>query len=135
MKTSHSNPSGHPTQCEVAAVLAGGDGRRMGLDKTQMRVGSATLLERAVELAEAIADRVLVIGRTGVNGLPGQVEAHPDDCPNVGPLGGIATALRLSHPAGCLVIPCDMPLLRGELLRRLIEAHRAASPDITLVVN
>jgi len=115
-------------------VLAGGDSRRMGSDKADVVYESTPLLDRAVRLVEPLADRVLVVGRHVPDGRFAAVEAHLDACPNAGPLGGIATALKLSAPHACLIVPCDMPLLTQDLLRRLIQAC-VGEVDCALVDN
>jgi molybdenum cofactor guanylyltransferase len=119
----------------------------MGQDKAHVSIGSITLLEQAVRRAHVLADRVLVVGRTEeqvverigdrtFRGAAGElvVEHYPDAYPGAGPLGGIATALRLSRPHACLIAPCDMPLLGEELLRRLVRSH-ARDTDCTLLMN
>ncbi len=118
-----------------AAVLAGGAGRRMGVDKAGVRIGSETLLERAMRLARSVSRRLFVVGRSfEAQGSP-DAPRIPDDYVEAGPLGGIATALRLAASQDCLILPCDMPLLSEDLLRRLIALHHDQPADCTLVVN
>lgn len=133
-------------RCRVAAVLAGGGSRRMGTDKARVQIGSTTLLDQALRRAMSVADRVLLIGRR-LDAMPVRsdrrpagtarrlsVESHLDAYPDAGPLGGIATALKLSRPHACLITPCDMPLLEVELLECLIRAH-TEDVDYTLIKN
>ena len=106
----------------------------MGCDKADVVYESTTLLDRAVRLVQPLADRVLVIGRRVPDGRLATVEAHLDAYPDAGPLGGIATALKLSAPHACLIVPCDMPLLTQDLLRRLIRTC-VGEVDCALVDN
>jgi molybdenum cofactor guanylyltransferase len=71
-------------------------------------------------------------GRYGELGLP----VHADDHADRGPIGGIATALRISPAEWNLVVACDMPAVTVELLRALFDQARdpagcvaAAGPD------
>ena len=106
----------------------------MGRDKTEVQLESQTLLERAVSIVRPLADRVLIVGKdVGPRPFDG-IETHLDDHANAGPLGGIATALRLARPHPCLIIPCDMPMLSAGLLGRLIGSH-GRDLDCTLLMN
>jgi molybdopterin-guanine dinucleotide biosynthesis protein A len=109
-------------------ILAGGEGRRMGGGKPLRLLGRRTLLERAIERARRWSDRVAIAARD-----PEQI-AEPGvpvllDPPGLeGPLGGLASALRLEGPM-VLTIPCDMPFLPDDLPDRLAAAmagHGAA---------
>jgi molybdopterin-guanine dinucleotide biosynthesis protein A len=106
-------------------ILAGGEGSRIGGGKPLRRLGSETLIGRALGLARCWSDRVIVAVRE-----PEQVEAvgaelMRDDPDLAGPLGGLAAGLRRAHLSGCdavLSIPCDTPFLPIDLLERLVES-------------
>ncbi|MDR2800073.1 MAG: molybdenum cofactor guanylyltransferase [Desulfovibrio sp.] len=98
----------------AGVVLAGGVSLRLGRDKAALRLQGASLLERAVSLVNGLVGRVLVVGREDA--------AFPclaDDKPDIGPAGGIATALRYFGEA-CLVLSCDLPFMDAGTLRRLL---------------
>jgi len=105
-------------------VLAGGRGTRMGRDKAAIEIAGSSLLQRtALRLAGAV-DEVVVVGRSGQQlpalDLPVPVRIVHDRYPNTGPLGGIATGMQASEAAVFVAVACDMPLLEGELVRRLV---------------
>ena len=83
-------------------ILAGGKSKRMGRDKSRIRLGRRTLLGHA---RAAVADA----------GLKPRVVAT-DLQPGLGPLGGIATALRSAKHSRVLFLGCDMPFMTGELI-------------------
>lgn len=91
------------------AVLAGGASRRMGTDKSFLKIDGLTLLQRvAAALYEAGAASVLVVGgdaeRVADLGM-----AHVEDAwPSQGPLGGIITALRSASAETVAVLACDL---------------------------
>lgn len=102
----------------LGVVLAGGQSRRFGSDKALAQLHGQTLLARAVERLAGWADRVVVVGR----------EAAPAPClpdwpsPGLGPLGGLAAALRHAGDAGYdAVLSCgvDAALLPEDLPARL----------------
>jgi len=120
----------------IGAILVGGRSRRMGTDKAAMSVGGLPVLVRLAELLGERLGEAWLIGRPvpGV-GLPQCVRWHLDLRPGLGPLGGIATALRVAGgdvPRAALVVACDMPALSGELLDLLLEQRDAALPASVL---
>ncbi|MFQ5821758.1 MAG: molybdenum cofactor guanylyltransferase, partial [Candidatus Heimdallarchaeota archaeon] len=54
-------------------------------------------------------------------------EFHPkpklifDEIPFQGPMIGIISGMQVAHHDGCLVVPCDVPLLKLEVLQELIK--------------
>lgn len=109
-------------------ILAGGEGRRIGGGKPLRRLGGRTLLDRALDRAHRWSDRVAIAARDSAQvGRPG-VPVLVDPLGLEGPLGGLASALRLERET-VLTIPCDVPFLPEDLPDRLAEAlpgHGAA---------
>ena len=101
-----------------AAILAGGLSQRMGSDKARLRLHGRTLLAWTRRVAHAAQLPVRVVRR--------------DLVPRCGPLGGIYTALVRTRARAVLFLPCDMPLLRPELLHRLLVARRPHRPAVFL---
>ncbi len=110
-------------------VLAGGQSRRLGRDKTRLVLSGRSLLERAVALLRAVSVEAWVSG-TDPSDLGCDAPWLADDVPGLGPLGGILTALK--HLGGpVLALACDMPLMRADVLEGLLRA-RAARPAGTM---
>lgn len=107
-------------------VLAGGKSSRLGRDKTAVPYLGETLLERSARLLQACCDEVFVSCRNPHIVPPG-LDVLIDDTERVGPVGGIATALRrLQGPV--LVLACDLPFMELRMLEMLIAA-RASRPE------
>lgn len=109
-------------------ILAGGESRRMGGGKPLRLLGGRTLVERALERARDWSDEVAVAVRSAGQIDDPRVPLLIDPPGLEGPLGGLASALRLKRPT-VLTIPCDMPFLPGDLPERLAAAlpgHEAA---------
>ena len=85
-----------------AVILAGGNSKRMGRKKSQIRMGCHTLLghARAAVVDAGLKPRVIAV----------------DLQPGLGPLGGILTALQSAKHSRVLFVGCDMPFLSGELI-------------------
>lgn len=102
-------------------ILAGGASTRMGQDKAQLDDGSGPLLVRLASLGLRCDVSVLVVGRLRPIGWPlPEVEFLPDHIANLGPLGGLATAL--THTTSLIIlIACDLAALNDDALRWLIQ--------------
>ena len=115
-------------------ILAGGESSRMQRDKALLEIGGAPLLVRTARLLESVGGRPTVIGEPASYdsfGLP----VVPDDWPGAGPLGGIATALRVSSDTWNLIVACDLPYLTKAWLEYLVARAAASSADAVLPMN
>ncbi|WP_119320035.1 molybdenum cofactor guanylyltransferase [Capsulimonas corticalis] len=106
------------------AILAGGRSRRMGRDKAALPWDGATLLERLAGAAVCVGVPVLVVGRQQPEDWGGPaVTFLPDRYPDLGPMGGVLTALE-SGSNSILAVACDMPYLDARALEWLLGAAR-----------
>ncbi len=124
----HGGPT--PAATVTGAVLAGGRSSRLGRDKALLTVGGEALLARAVRTMATVCGEVLVVGPPEREAVTPGVRVLADERPGVGPLGGIATALRAMRGARLLAVATDMPLLNANLLRYLLDL----SGDVAVVL-
>ena len=99
----------------------------MGADKAGLRFGDETMLDRVARLVETIAERVIVVARHDQHVPPGVTVVH-DRVDGLGPLAGIAAGLAASNSDLNIIVACDMPLIKPQVLQRLvalIEDHDA----------
>jgi molybdopterin-guanine dinucleotide biosynthesis protein A len=99
----------------LGAVLAGGQSRRFGSDKALAQLAGHTLLDHALARLERWCGAVVVAGRE----VPGRRCVGDWPRAGMGPLGGIAAALRLAQSEGfaavltigvdSLALPHDLP--------------------------
>ncbi len=108
----------------IAAVLAGGKGRRLGADKASLEIGGKTVLERILECLEELFPMVLLVTQEGSivvpTGYGDRLKVVVDVVPGKGPLGGIYTALVHSPAQYVFVMACDMPYPSCDLVRCLL---------------
>ncbi len=102
----------------LGAILAGGQARRFGSDKAQALYGGARLIDRVAAAMVAQSGALVVCGREepGFRCIPDWPE------PGLGPLGGLAAALRHADEngfAGVLSAGVDAPDLPHDLARAL----------------
>ena len=99
-----------------AYILVGGQSRRMGRDKSQLILGSQTLIERiAMELASFASSVALVGAREDFPPFRNIADIHP----SWGALGGIHAAMSAAKTVWVAVIACDLPFVRQDLFVRL----------------
>jgi molybdopterin-guanine dinucleotide biosynthesis protein A len=115
----------------AAYILAGGASSRMGRDKALIGFGGMPLVLHIAALAEPF---------TGLPTIVGPPERYAklnlrvvaDDAPGLGPLGGIATALRDTRAEWNLILGCDLPFLTSEWLKYLIDRALRSAADAVL---
>jgi len=103
-----------------AIVLAGGNSRRLGVDKSLLKVGGECLLERILATLASLSDDLLVVGDDGQKLSHLAARIIPDVHPGMGPLGGIYSGLRAMRCERGLFLACDMPLSNLYLLRYMV---------------
>jgi len=107
------------------AVLAGGAGRRLGIDKAGLVVNGAPVLTELLALLDGFCPEVVVaIGERRPLPFPGVARLVEDLFPGMGPLAGIHAALSAIHREACLILACDMPFVRRELIAIMRERMR-----------
>lgn len=117
----------------LGAVLAGGRSSRFGSDKAEALLEGRSLLDHAIRALAPHVDAVVVAGRA----MPGQPLISDWPTPDLGPMGGIAGALRYAEGEGfgqllCISVDC---VRLPEDLRSLLEpgpAYLASQPVIGL---
>jgi molybdopterin-guanine dinucleotide biosynthesis protein A len=110
-------------------ILAGGASRRMGTDKSRLKLEGETFVERIAREIGVVAESVSLVGNQP-NSAP-KLAQVPDVFPNWGALGGVHAALAACSADWALVVACDFPLVSSELLARLgsfREGHEAVAP-------
>jgi molybdopterin-guanine dinucleotide biosynthesis protein A len=110
----------------TAVILAGGQSRRMGVDKALLRLpsGGPTLIERVVTAARAVADDVVVVAEDAGR-LPAMaVRTVPDAIAQAGPLAGLVAGFAAARHANVLALACDLPYLSVPLLRWMVRLPR-----------
>ena len=104
----------------TAAILAGGENRRMPYVKGLLSVEGRTIIERSRDVLRKVFDRVVISTNSPEwyfrFGLPliGDVKMKG------GPMTGILSVLLATGEAAVCVAACDMPFISEELLRYMI---------------
>jgi len=109
----------------AGVILAGGQSRRMGgADKAFLTVDGRPVVERTLALLGQCFPQVVVVSNQPDKYVRFGVQVVRDEFPGKGPLAGIHAAMRHIHLPYAFVVACDMPFLRIEPIRFLVErAH------------
>jgi len=107
-----------------AVILAGGDSRRMGLDKALLPIAGKPLIARIADRLKELFAEVIV----GANRIEDyrflDLEIVPDREPGQGPLMGIASCLERAAEDLAFVTACDVPEIDLSFIHRLIGLAR-----------
>ena len=109
------------------AVLAGGEGRRMGRPKSGLRVGDEPLLLRQLRLLldAGAEERWVSLGTAGEAGvrMDPEVRVVRDEQSGQGPLAGIERVLAHTETRWVLILAVDLPEMTADFLRRLVAGR------------
>ena len=107
----------------AAFILAGGESRRMGTDKSQLVLEGESFLQRIAAKLASVSKVVIVVGK--LSPAPDTTLKHvPDVHPKWGALGGVHTALASCDAEWCLIVACDFPFVTAELFARLASLRK-----------
>ena len=106
-------------------ILAGGHSKRMGQDKSLLVYHEKPQVEHAYDLLTPFCAKVFVSNRSDQNKQKGH-EHLPQLHDNIkfndiGPLGGILSAMTAYPNAAWLVLACDLPFVTAEAIHYLID--------------
>lgn len=111
-----------------AFILAGGQSRRMGRDKSQLLLENQTFTDRIAETLLTVTDSITLVGAREPNP---RFSSVPDLYPEWGALGGLHAALAACRSEWAIVVACDLPFVTAELfnyLASLRDEHDAVVP-------
>jgi molybdopterin-guanine dinucleotide biosynthesis protein A len=101
-------------------VLAGGHSRRMGRDKALLPWQGQTLLERQIRvMQQAGAMEVFISCRRGAPYPSPNARVIYDEQEGLGPLAGIAAAIRQTRQTHLLVLAVDLASMTAGYLKKL----------------
>jgi len=108
-----------PSHSDRAAwVLVGGRSSRMGSDKARAESKGRAMALRVADKAAVVCPSVALVGDPALYGDLG-LPVIADRFPGQGPLAGIEAALAATRVDANIIIACDMPSLRENLLEEL----------------
>lgn len=105
----------------TVAIEAGGKSSRMGTDKSFVQIQGRPIIEHLLSRIMGLGQQeTILITNRPADYAHLRLPMYGDVLPEKGSLGGIYTALHYSRQPYMLVIACDMPFIKPELLRYMI---------------
>lgn len=114
----------------TGAILAGGESKRLGVNKSFVDVGGVALIERVLGVLRDIFDEVFIVTVHPELYTHLGCPVHTDLLPGNDSLGGLHAALSCASADACFLCACDMPFLNPRLIRHMVEL----APGADLVI-
>lgn len=116
----------------TGVILAGGKSSRMGTDKGFLNLKGKPFIKYSIEaVAPLVSEIVIVSNNPGYDVF--KIKRVGDLIKDAGPLAGIYTALKQTKTNFILILSCDIPLIKTEILEQLIKAWDDESDVVQLV--
>ncbi len=102
-------------------LLVGGKSTRMGFDKSRIEYYDKPQWQHGAELLSYFCSKVFLSVRSREGWEEAAFPLLEDQYTDIGPLGGILTALTKFPDSVWLVLACDLPFVHESTLRFLVE--------------
>jgi len=117
-----------------AVLLVGGESRRMGCDKSTLRLNGEPLWRTQLKLLQRLDPvEIFISGRTDPAWRPIEVEFVADRRPPRGPISGLAATLERLTGSHLLALAVDMPFMTEMILGQIcarVKPGRGVLPMI-----
>ena len=119
----------------AGAILAGGKNQRIGgHNKAFVQINGISIIQRTINILKEIFAEVILVTNSPQDYKSYQREAIiiTDLIKDVGPLGGIFSALSQTTKKGAFFVACDMPFLHNGIILRQIDCFNELDFDVLM---
>lgn len=109
-----------PISHTTGYILAGGKSSRMGEDKGLKPFNGKPLVQTVIDQMQLAFEKVVLVSNNSDYKQFG-LEVIEDVVKNIGPAGGILTALQHSTTDKNFVVSCDMPFIQCDAIEFIIK--------------
>jgi molybdopterin-guanine dinucleotide biosynthesis protein A len=119
-------------------ILAGGNSRRLGAEKSLLEFGGKPLICWTIEKLNLAADEVIVVARSKdhaehLKKLAIEAVFAWDSIEGYGPVAGLDAGMRCARGNLVFATGCDLPFLNLEVIEKLFDlAYKEESYDATV---
>lgn len=100
-------------------ILAGGKSSRMGYDKGFITLGNKPFIQYSIEALKPLVSEIIIVSDNSDYDAFGLKRIN-DHIKDAGPVSGIYTGLSASNTKYNLILSCDIPLIKTDILKKLI---------------
>lgn len=115
----------------TAILLAGGKSSRMGADKGFIDLNGSPFASHIIEAVRPLVGQIMIVSTNNAYDVF-KLKRVDDIIRDAGPLAGLFTGLFYSETTYNLVLSCDIPLINGAVLNKLIEGFDPET-DVTQI--
>lgn len=101
-------------------ILAGGKSARMGTDKGFLKLNGISFIQYSMAAMKPLVSQIIIVSNNA-NYDQFNVKRVEDLIKDSGPLAGLYSGLKSSDTEYNLVLSSDIPLIRTEILKKLIN--------------
>ncbi len=102
-------------------ILSGGKSSRMGVNKSLLKVGEITIIERVRNFMQSMFGELILITNEPVDYKFLNIPIYEDLFKHKGPLAGIHSGLTHSSTEENFIISCDLPFITEETIKYIVE--------------
>ncbi len=102
-------------------ILSGGKSSRMGRNKSLLKINNQTIIEYIIALLKTQFSDIYLVTNSKEEYEFLNIPMYEDIYKNMGPLGGIHSALTHSGTEKNFIISCDIPLITNQMISYLID--------------
>ena len=102
-------------------ILSGGKSKRMGANKSLLKVGSKTIIEIVQDKLSKLFKELLIVTNEPELYQFLNLKIYKDIFPGKGPLAGIHSGLVHSKTQKIFILSCDMPLITADMITTIIN--------------
>lgn len=103
-------------------ILSGGRSSRFGTDKGLFKFDRRYLVEYPIELCKSFTQDFFISANNSDYEKFG-IDVIKDHYQNLGPIGGLYSALKESKHDKNLILPCDTPFITKDLIQKLVDSY------------
>lgn len=112
-------------------ILAGGKSSRIGSDKGFLSLNEATFISHIIKAIKPFVNDIIIVSNNSDYDVY-KLKRVADIIEDAGPLAGLYSGLNESETESNLVLSCDVPLVNGAVLNKLIKGFDAEKDIIQL---